>query len=118
MPFAAFFRVLPARSWLAIGAVAVVITLALAIYFAGRGDERADNDAEDQRAQSQASTGRETAATERTLDTSAITDRQKERDHAAEQIPDSLPDHRELRRRCRQLRDAGRDLPACRGLAG
>ena len=39
---------------------------------------------------------------------------QEERDHAAEAYSDGVPDDRELRRRCRQLRDAGRDLPACR----
>ena len=57
---------------------------------------------------------RETAAGERLNDTQSIRNRQEERDHAAEAYPDGVPDDRELRRRCRQLRDAGRDLPACR----
>lgn len=37
---------------------------------------------------------------------------------AAEAIPDSRPDDRELRRRCRQLCDSGRTPAACAGFAG
>ena len=68
--------------------------------------------------EAKAAPARETAATERLNDTLTIQDRQKERDHAAEAIPDSRPDDRELRRRCRQLRDSGRTPAACAGLEG
>jgi flagellar biosynthesis/type III secretory pathway M-ring protein FliF/YscJ len=51
-------------------------------------------------------------------ETITINQRQQERDRDAEAIPDGVPDERELRRRCRQLRDAGRDLPACRAFDG
>lgn len=63
--------------------------------------------------EAKAAPARETAATERLDDTLTINERQKERDHAAEAIPDSRPDDRELRRRCRQLRDSGRTPAAC-----
>ncbi|ADK99367.1 hypothetical protein [Brevundimonas subvibrioides] len=114
----AAFRTFPLRSWLILAAVAALLTLGAWLYFAGREDERDDQADRQARVEAKASAGRETAATERTLDTTAIQARQAERDHAAEALPDSAPDERDLRRRCRQLRDAGLDPAACRGLEG
>jgi len=114
----ALLRTLSPRSWLILGALAGIIAIGLAIYFAGRGDERDAQDDRTAKAEARASVGRDTAATERTLDTTAIEARQAERDHAATAIPDSPPDDRELRRRCRQLRDSGQHPAACRGFEG
>jgi hypothetical protein len=105
-------------TWLILGAVAGLLTLGVWLYSAGRGDEREAVAVRQVQAERKASIGRETAATERTLDTSAIQARQAERDDEAEALPDSPPDDRELRRRCRQLRDAGSHPAACRGLEG
>lgn len=111
-------RFLPLKTWLWLGVVAVCAALAVWLYAAGRGDEREAQAAGRAKVEATAAKGRETAAAERTLDNAAVDRRLEEWNHAAEQIPDAAPDDRELRRRCRQLRDAGyRDLPECRGLA-
>ena len=80
--------------------------------------ERAEREAQQAQAEVRAAENREKATSETILSNRAITARKKERDDAAQALPDGVPDERELRRRCRQLRDAGRDLPACRDLAG
>jgi uncharacterized protein HemX len=111
-------RLVPARVWLWGAAIAAILAVGLTIYLAGRGDEREARDARQAKAEARAAQGREVAASERQLDNLAIAAKQKERDHAAQALPDSAPDGRELRRRCRQLRDAGQYPTACRGLAG
>lgn len=114
----AILRLFPARTWLLIGAAVAVLVLILSVYLAGRGDEREATAVRTQKTEARAAVHRETAGGERAADTRINTNRLKEWNDDAEKTPDSLPDERELRRRCRQLRDAGRDLPACRGLAG
>lgn len=110
-----FMRAISPRGWAAIAIVVAVLMAALWIYNAGGDAVREDVDDEAAQAEVKAGANREVAATERALDTAAITQRQQERDHAAEQTPDSLPDDRELRRRCRQLWDHGfRDVAECR----
>jgi len=111
-------RTFPPRIWLLFAVLAAF--LIFGGYCAHRGaegvrDRQAVKVAKDER---RASSGRETAANQDLTDTTTITDRKLERDHAAEALPDGLPDDRELRRRCRQLRDDGRIPPACRGLEG
>jgi hypothetical protein len=113
-----FLRAVSPRQWMIVAIAAGVFAVAVALYLDGRADERRAQEARQAKAEARASINRETAASDRTLDNAAIVARQKERDDAAEDLPDSPPDDRELRRRCRQLRDAGRDLPACRVLAG
>ena len=111
-------RLFPLRVWIALGIlVAFLIT---GTYCAHRGAEaeKARQAAQRGETERRASTARETAADERLTDTTTIRNRQEERNHAADAIPDSLPDERELRRRCRQLRESGRDVPACAGLEG
>lgn len=107
-------RLLTPKSWALLAAVAVVLALALWIYSAGHRDGRQADQVDDLKADVRAGAGRETAAIQRGIDTANTADKLKEWNHAAEAIPDSAPDARELQRRCRQLRDAGRDLAACR----
>ena len=123
MPFLIFLRRIPAllspRGWIAVGVLAAF--LAFGGYCAHRAveAERAKAAAEQAEAEARAASARETASGERLNDTLTIRDRQKERDDAAHSLPDSIPDDRELRRRCRQLRDAGRTgFPACAGFEG
>jgi hypothetical protein len=111
-------RALTPTGWLAIGLLAAF--LIFGAYCSHRGAEsvRARQAAEQAKVEEVASSARETAAGERLNDTTTIRDRKEERDHAAQTLPDGEPDDRELRRRCRQLRDAGRVSAACRGLEG
>ncbi|MNT68609.1 hypothetical protein D3C72_2068560 [compost metagenome] len=111
-------RALTPTAWLALGVLATF--LIFGAYCSHRGaDGVRDRQATQQaKTEAKASSARETAAGERQTDTTTIRDRQAERDHAAQALPDSLPDDRELRRRCRQLRNAGRIPAACRGLEG
>lgn len=111
-------RLLSPKGWLLVGVLAAF--LAFGGYCAHRAaqGERDRQAASGAKTERKASTARETASTERLNDTLTIQGRQKERDDAAQALPDSRPDDRELRRRCRQLRDAGRRLPACAGFEG
>ncbi len=111
-------RALTPTAWLALAVLAAF--LIFGAYCAHRGAEsvRDRHAAEQAMTEAKASSARETAAGERLTDNTTITNRKMERDHAAEALPDSLPDDRELRRRCRQLHDAKRSPPACRGLEG
>ncbi len=111
-------RAVPVRTWLMIAAAVAVLLLALWIFNAGGNAVREDQAAATAAAEARAAVGRETAATERAIDTAATADKLEQWNHDAEQTPDAAPDDRELRRRCRQLRDAGRDLPVCRRFAG
>jgi len=111
-------RTFPPRTWLIFAILAAF--LIFGAYCAHRGaegvrDEQAARQAETER---KAASAREAAASERLTDTTTIRDRQEERDHAAQALPDGVPDERELRRRCRQLRDAGRSPSACRRFEG
>jgi len=111
-------KMLSPNGWIAVGVL--ILFLGFGAYCAqkaaqGERDRQATEQAETEK---KASAARETASTERLNDTLTTIGRQKERDDAAEALPDSRPDDRELRRRCRQLRDAGRSVPACAGLAG
>ena len=114
----ALWRTFPPRTWLILAVLAVF--LIFGAYCAQRSAQgvRDRQAAEQAKTDAKAASARETAAGERLTDTITIRDRQEERDHAAQALPDGLPDERELRRRCRQLRDAGRSPPACRGLEG
>ncbi|MFZ4165166.1 hypothetical protein [Brevundimonas sp. NPDC058933] len=111
-------RTFPPRTWLLFAALAAF--LIFGGYCAHRGAEgvRDRQAAEQAKVEAKASSARETGAEEALIETTTITNRKLERDHAAEALPDGLPDDRELRRRCRQLRDDGRIPPACRGPEG
>jgi hypothetical protein len=111
-------RALTPTAWLALAILAAF--LIFGGYCAHRGAEvvRDRQAAEQARVEAKGSSARETAAGERLTDTTTIRNRQEERDHAAQALPDGVPDDRELRRRCRQLRDVRRVPPACRGLEG
>lgn len=111
-------RALTPTAWLALAVLAAF--LIFGAYCAQRGADgvRDRHAAEQAKIEAKASSARETAAGERLTDTTTIRDRQEERDHAAQALPDGVPDERELKRRCRQLRDTGRIPPACRGLEG
>ena len=98
-------RALPVRTWLILAALLAALLIALWIYTAGGDAVREDVADKAAKVEAQAAKGRETAATERTLDTNAVADRLEQWNHDAEQTPDAAPDDRELRRRCRQLRD-------------
>jgi len=111
-------RALTPTGWLKLGVLAAF--LIFGGYCAHRGAEgvRDSQAAEQAKVEAKASSARETSAGEAVNDTTTIRNRQEERDHAAQALPDGVPDDRELRRRCRQLRDDGRIPPACRGLEG
>ncbi|WP_312599069.1 hypothetical protein [Brevundimonas sp.] len=109
-------RMLSPTGWLIVTIIATFVLTGAYCSYRGAGAERGRQAAQTQKTEAKAASARETAAGERQAETTTIRNRQEERDHAAEAIPDSLPDDRELRRRCRQLRDAGRRLPACDGL--
>lgn len=64
-------------------------------------------------AERKAATGREKAAVERSDDAASSQARLDQRNDDAEALPDALPDTRERSRRCRQLRDAGINVPEC-----
>lgn len=99
-------------------AALLVIVVALA-WCAGRESERDARAVRDLKTEAAAGRDRETAAIERADDTAAVAAKLETWNHDAERTPDAAPDQRELRRRCRQLREAGRDgLAACRGLEG
>ncbi|WP_287011271.1 hypothetical protein [Brevundimonas sp.] len=107
-------RSLTPRVWLVIAVLVGFVLVGGYCAQRGAAGERDRQAAENLKTERRAGAARETAASERLNDTQTIRNRQEERDHAAEAYPDGVPDDRELRRRCRQLRDAGRDLPACR----
>ena len=111
-------RVLTPTAWLALAILAAFLIFGAYCSHKGAEGVRDRHAAEQARVEAKASSARETAAGERLSDTTTITNRKMERDHAAEALPDSLPDDRELRYRCRQLRDVERIPPACRGLEG
>lgn len=118
----AFLRRMPAmltaRGWLIVAILAAFA--ATGAYCAHRGAEaeKTRQAAQASEIERKASTARETAADERLTDTTTIRNRQEERDHEAQALPDGVPDERELRRRCRQLREAGRSVSACERFAG
>ncbi|MGX1587372.1 hypothetical protein [Bacteriophage sp. 438212] len=116
--FLALWRTFPPRTWLIFAVLAAFMIFGA--YCAHRGAQgvRHQQAAEQAKTEAKAASARETAAGERLTDTTTIRDRQEERDHAAQALPDGVPDERELKRRCRQLRDTGRIPPACRGLEG
>lgn len=107
-------RALTPTAWLTLAVLGALLIFGGYCAYRGADSERDRQAQREVAAERRAGDGRERAASERQAETTTITDLQRERDHAAEAIPDGLPDDRELRRRCRQLRDAGRDLPACR----
>lgn len=109
-------RALTPTAWLTLAVLAAF--LIFGAYCAHRGAEGVlDRQAAEQaKVERKVSRARETSANEAVNDNTTIRNRQEERDHAAQALPDGVPDDRELRRRCRQLLDAGRSLPACRGL--
>jgi len=111
-------RGLTPTAWITIAVL--VAFLVFGAYCAHRGAEGVldRQAAKVAKTEEKASAARETGANEAVNDNTTIRNRQEERDHAAQILPDGVPDDRELRRRCRQLRDAGRSLPACRGLEG
>lgn len=113
-----FSRVLTPTAWITIALLAAF--LIFGGYCAHRGAEgvRDRQAAEQAKVEAKASSARETGAEEALTDATTIRNRQEERDHAAQALPDGVPDDRELRRRCRQLLDAGRRPAACRGLEG
>ena len=111
-----FMRGISPKAWAVIAAVAAALLIALWIYNAGGDAVREDVAVEGAAAQATAGEGRETASTERAIDTTTNAAKLEQWNHAAEQTPDTPPDERTLRRRCRQLRDAGTvGVPACRG---
>lgn len=114
----AFLRSLSPKAWGVIGLLtAFLIFGAYCSHRAAQGerDRQAARQAEQN---SRVTKAGSQAVIDVARDTITINQRQQERDRAAEAIPDSVPDERDLRRRCRQLRDAGRDLPACRAFDG
>jgi len=111
-------RALTPTTWLTLAVLAAFLIFGAYCSHRGADGVRDRQAAKEAKIEAKASSARETAAGERLADTTTITNRKMERDHAAEALPDSLPDDRELRRRCRQLRDAGRIPTACRGLEG
>ena len=113
-----FLRALTPTAWITIGVLAAFLLFGGYCAHRAAQGERDRQAAQAHKIEAKASSARETAAGERLNDATTITTRKMERDHAAQALPDSLPDDRELRRRCRQLRDAGRIPPACRGLDG
>jgi hypothetical protein len=69
--------------------------------------------ARDARTAEIAASGRETAAIERLNDTTSTQARLTERNADAQATPDSTPSPRDVRRGCRQLREAGIVVPEC-----
>ena len=105
-------RALPMRAWLVLGLAAVALILAVWLFQAGREAER-------EAAAARAAGGRDKAGTERAIEAAANADKLEQWNHDAEQTPDTPPDARTVRRRCRQLREAGAvGLPECRGFEG
>lgn len=113
-----FAKALSPAVWLTLAVLAAFLIFGAYCSHRGADGVRDRQAAEQAKIEAKASSARETAAGERLADATTITNRKMERDHAAQELPDSLPDDRELRRRCRQLRDIGRIPPACRGLDG
>lgn len=114
-----FTRAITPRGWAVIAVVALIALVLFATYRTGRSDEAEAEARRDQAVTTRAAEGREVAAGERAADTRAIQNRLDERNHDAAQTPDSAPDDRDLRRRCRQLREAGTvGVPACRRFEG
>lgn len=113
----AFVRRIPPmlspKGWLAVAVLAAFLLFGAYCAHRAAEGERARQAAEQAKIEEKAASARETAADERLNDTLTIQDRQKERDDAAEALPDSVPDARELQRRCRQLRDNGIEPAAC-----
>jgi hypothetical protein len=111
-------RTFSSTAWLVIAILAAFLIFGAYCSHRAAEGERDRHVAATAKVERKASGARETAAGEALTDTTTIRNRQEERDHAAEALPDGVPDDRELRRRCRQLRDAGRSLAACRGPEG
>nr|WP_313632718.1 hypothetical protein [Brevundimonas naejangsanensis] len=111
-------RAITPTAWLALAVLAAFLFFGAYCAHSGAQGVRDRQATEQAKTEAKAASARETAASERLTDSITIRDRQEERDHAAQAVPDGVPDERELRRRCRQLRDAGRIPPACRGLEG
>lgn len=107
-------RLLSPTGWLIVAIIAAFVLTGAYCSHRGAQGERDRQAVETQKTEAKASGARETAAREASIETPIIRNRQDQRDRAAEAIPDSHPDDRELRRRCRQLRDAGKTHPLCR----
>lgn len=114
----ALWRTFPPRTWAILAMLAAFLIFGAYCAHRGADSVRDRQAAEQAKTEAKAASARETAAGERLTDTTTITNRKLERDHAAQALPDGVPDERELRRRCRQLRDARRSPAACRGLEG
>lgn len=111
-------RALTPTAWLTLAILAAFLIFGAYCSHKGAEGVRDRHAAEQAKIEAMASSARERSAGEAVNDTTTIRNRQEERDHAAQALPDGVPDDRELRRRCRQLRDDGRIPPACRGLEG
>jgi hypothetical protein len=110
-------RTFDLTGWLIVlGLLAAILLLGRCAWDASRALEAERDRAEGLETAAQA---HGSAATERAVQTRTITETLEQRNRDAEQTPDSPPDARDLRRRCRQLCEAGDcDEPTCRGFAG
>lgn len=117
-----FTRSISPRGWYALAAVVGLLVLLAYCTTQARQDERAK--AERQHAEAYArqlerqASANDKASARRLDDLTTNIDLTKERDDDARSQPDGVPDDRELRRRCRQLRDAGSRPAACRRFDG
>ena len=111
-------RALTPTGWLTLGVLAAFLIFGAHCAHRGAEGVRDRQAAEQAKVEAKASSARETSAGEAVNDTTTIRNRQEERDHAAQAIPDGVPDDRELRRRCRQQRDARSRPPVRIGLEG
>jgi len=106
-------RWLSAEAWLILAALVMLTAIAGYSFHKGVQEERDRQTAKNAKIEGQASTGREKAAVERSVDQTSVADRLEKRNQDAQTLPDGTPDAREFRYRCGQLRDAGVRVPEC-----
>jgi Flp pilus assembly protein TadB len=115
-------RFITPKAWAILAALGLVLILLAYCTTQARQDERAEAKQREVAAYAKqlarAAEANDAAATQRVDDYQTTTQATKERDDDARSQPDGAPDDRELRRRCRQLREAGAQPAACRRFAG
>lgn len=119
MPFAlsAIWRALPAKTWLIIGLIGVMLFALSYCHMQGRAAEHAKQVEAQLKTERRNSAAKERAAEERAADTRRNADLEKGLNDAVSNLPDARPSDRRIARHCQRLRNDGVDvsgIPACR----
>lgn len=100
-------RLLSPAGWLIVAIVAAFVLTAAYCSHRGAQGERDRQAVETQKAEAKASSARETAAREASVETPIINAREKDFSDAVNSLPDAVPSARRVRLACERLRHQG-----------